>query len=193
MIDPANMRDLYLAVQVLDGLSAPWCICGGWAIDLYLNELTRPHKDLDIAIRRTDQLLFQSHLTLQGWQLEIAENGLWPWGAGTYHDPPADTVWCRKEDRFLELLFNDWDDSLFRFKRDRSIAMPSDRSTIIAASGYRILAPQIVLLYKSSSADIPDYRHDFEQAYPRLSPTARAWFTEALGRLYPDHPWLNTH
>jgi hypothetical protein len=34
----------------LDGVSAPWCIVAGWALDLFRGEQSRPHGDLEIAV-----------------------------------------------------------------------------------------------------------------------------------------------
>ena len=42
---------------LLTPLPITWGFCGGWAIDLFLNRITRSHKDVDIAILRTDQHL----------------------------------------------------------------------------------------------------------------------------------------
>jgi Aminoglycoside-2''-adenylyltransferase len=35
-------------------MDAPWCIVGGWAIDLWLEEHTRPHEDIEISVLRED-------------------------------------------------------------------------------------------------------------------------------------------
>src|SRR5262245_15558822 len=40
------------AAALLAGVDAPWCVVGGWAIDLWLGRETRPHDDLEIAIPR---------------------------------------------------------------------------------------------------------------------------------------------
>lgn len=37
---------------LLSPLPITWGFCGGWAIDLALNHITRPHKDVDVAILR---------------------------------------------------------------------------------------------------------------------------------------------
>ena len=37
----------------LAGIEAPWCVVGGWAIDLFLGEQTRAHGDLEISIPRS--------------------------------------------------------------------------------------------------------------------------------------------
>ena len=59
--------DVHQAVQLLAGYSKPWAVCGGWAIDLFLNHVTRAHKDVDFAILRKDQLMIQKYLSSQGW------------------------------------------------------------------------------------------------------------------------------
>lgn len=192
MIDPHNLGELNDTVCELAGVRALWCICGGWAIDLFLDEITRPHKDVDISIRRREQLLFQRHLTERGWQMEIAENGLHPWQAGDFLKLPANTIWCRRGEEFLELLFDEWDDCVFRFRKKQSITMPAGQATMVAASGFRILAPQIVLLYKSYDLKNTDYQSDFEHAYPRLSDPNRRWLTDALIDLHGSHPWLES-
>lgn len=34
----------------LAGVSAPWCIAAGWALDLFRGRQSRPHSDLEIAV-----------------------------------------------------------------------------------------------------------------------------------------------
>jgi hypothetical protein len=57
MMNDTEFGDVYGAVKLLAGYSKPWAVCGGWAIDLFLHHVTRPHKDVDFAILRKDQLL----------------------------------------------------------------------------------------------------------------------------------------
>jgi hypothetical protein len=33
----------------LSGVTATWCVAGGWAVDLHLGQVTREHEDLEIA------------------------------------------------------------------------------------------------------------------------------------------------
>jgi hypothetical protein len=137
--------------------------------------------------------LKRSHDVLmhRGWHLEIAEKGLFPWSVGEYHQLPVDIVWCRQGERFLELLFNEWDDTEFRFRKNQSIVLPASRACIKSESGYTILAPEIVLLYKSYSPDNSDYQADFHHASPELSYEARIWLREALAACHRSHPWLD--
>lgn len=190
MIEVVHIEALNKAAGELDGVDAPWAICGGWAIDLFLDEVTRPHKDVDIAIRRCDQLLFQRHLAERGWSLEIAEKGLHPWQTGDYLQLPANTIWCRRGEEFLELLFDEWHDDTFRFRKKQTIAMPADQATFVSKSGLRVLAPQIVLLYKSFDLKNTDYQSDFEHAFPHLVESRRRWLRDGLIEIHGSHPWL---
>jgi|SRR5579884_3160301 len=190
MIEREALSELHQAADTLAGVDAPWCFCGGWAIDLFLDRETRPHKDIDIAIRRRDQLVFQSHLMARGWQLEIAEKGLHRWAAGHFLQLPANTIWCWHSEQFMELLFDEWDDHTFRLRHKQSISMPAKQAMVTTPSGFRALAPETVMLYKSRDAKNADYRADFENAYPNLPEDRRRWLETAMAELHGSHPWL---
>jgi hypothetical protein len=86
---PETFSDLLRAAQIMKDFPRSWCVCGGWAIDLFINRLTRPHKDVDFAIWRRDQLALHAYLTAQGWSLEKAVDGqLMPWPEGEFIELP---------------------------------------------------------------------------------------------------------
>ncbi|HEX8285543.1 MAG TPA: hypothetical protein VF588_19465 [Pyrinomonadaceae bacterium] len=178
---------------LLGDLGPEWYVCGGWAIDLFLGRVTREHKDVDVAVARRDQLEVQDYLRRRGWSLEKAVGGrLSPWGAGEWLALPVHGVWCRNgahEPPFLELLLNEIDDELFRFRRDRELTLPRARMSFVAASGLPVLAPEVVLLYKSSSPG--EYDADFRNAAASLSGEARAWLKAALAKTSARHPWAD--
>jgi hypothetical protein len=60
---------------LLTPLSITWGFCWGWAIDLFLNRITRVHKDVDVAILRTDQRLVFDFLRQRDWTLEQEVDG----------------------------------------------------------------------------------------------------------------------
>src|SRR5205823_6787653 len=137
------------------GLDRPWFICGGWAIDLFLNRVTRAHKDVDIAIRRDDQLAFQAYLFSRNWTLQKAVTGARVhWWPGEFITLPTHAIWCKHatfQPGFFELLCNEIDDDTFRFRRDKAITQSRSRMWQLTPSGLPILAPEIVLLYKASA------------------------------------------
>ena len=73
-----------------------WGFCGGWAIDLFLNRTTRPHKDVDIAILRGDQRVVFDFLRQKDWTLEQAVDGkLLTFPRDEFLLLPVHTIWCR--------------------------------------------------------------------------------------------------
>ncbi|HKY55294.1 MAG TPA: hypothetical protein VJM08_13345 [Anaerolineales bacterium] len=189
-----DFDEVIQVTKLLADYDRPWAICGGWAIDLFLNRVTRPHKDVDFAILRKDQLIIQEYLLSRGWTLEKAINGqLVPWQKSERIDLPIHTIWCKNPNAcpdFVELLFNEVDEGDFRFRRDTSIRRPIEKMIISSASGIPILAPEIVLLYISMNVEMLPYVGDFKNVLPHLSNEARDWLTTALKTLYTDHLWL---
>ena len=190
-----DFADALKAVNILDDYDKPWAVCGGWAIDLYLNHLTRTHKDVDFVILRRDQLVIQEYLMSRGWTLEKAIRGqLFPWYPGEWIDLPIHIIWCKNPEAspdFIELLFNEVDEVNFFFRREPSITLPREKMIISSPSGFPILAPEIVLLYKSSKPEDPSVTADFRNVLPELSSEARDWLANALKKRYQDHVWLN--
>jgi aminoglycoside-2''-adenylyltransferase len=186
--------DVHGAVKLVAGYSKPWAVCGGWAIDLFLHHVTRPHKDVDFAILRKDQLMIQEYLSSRGWTLEKAVSGhLVPWPMGESIHLPVHTIWCKNHKAspdFLELLFNEVDEVNFHFRRDPSITLPVEKMIISSGLGIPILAPQIVLLYKSGNPEHPIVAADFENVLPKLSSEMRDWLVTALNKMYLDHVWI---
>lgn len=193
-MNQTDFADALKAVNILNDYDKPWAVCGGWAIDLYLNYLTRTHKDVDFVILRRDQLVIQEYLMSRGWTLEKAIRGqLIPWHPGEWIDLPVHIIWCKNPEAspdFIELLFNEVDEVNFFFRREPSITLPLEKMIISSPSGFPILAPEIVLLYKSSKTEDPSVATDFRNVLPKLSSQAREWLAAALRKSNPAHVWL---
>src|SRR5262249_45482977 len=89
--EPLRPDDLH---RLLSSLETSWWICGGWALDLFLDRETRRHDDLDVAVLRRDQLALRDHL--RSWDLRYAtpEHALRPWD-GSRLEPPIHGIWAR--------------------------------------------------------------------------------------------------
>ena len=195
MADPSTQRVVRIAKLMTD-LNRPWAFAGGWAIDLFCGGLSRFHKDIDVSVLRRDQLALQAHLMERGWSLHLAsKGGLTPWSAGAAVELPVHVVWCRKPDHdpdVFEVLLEEADAGRLLFRKDPAIGLDFDRAITASASpDCRILAPEMVLLYKSRDAAAPASAADFRLAAPRLDAGQRAWLVAALARLNPRHPWLS--
>lgn len=179
---------------LLTPLPITWGFCGGWAIDLFLNRITRVHKDVDVAILRTDQRLVFDFLRQRDWTLEQAVDGkLLPVQEDEFLTLPIHTIWCRNTSYlpdFLEILLNDSEGDQFLFRRDRSIRSLLNEVFLPSPSGFPILAPEVVLLYKSNHPLDTGNCLDFQSALPMLNTQRRQWLIQALYKISPGHEWL---
>ncbi len=185
---PAVIRD---AAGTLRTLRCPWAVAGGWAIDLALGRVTRAHADVDLALFRHDQAALRA--ALPGWRFEVATGGtLVPWDAGVRLELPVHEIHARPPADApappLELLLNERDGADWVYRRDAAVRRPLARVLREVPGGVRVLAPEVVLLYKSR-APRPADEADFLAARPLLDDEARAWLRAALLRAAPGHPW----
>jgi len=177
--------------DALASLRAPWAVAGGWALDLALGRVTRPHADVDVAAFRPDQAALRQ--ALPGWDFSVAVAGaLVPWEGDARLEPPVHEVHARppagRAGQALELLLNEREGEDWVYRRDPAVRRPLRRVLRPGPGGVRVLAPEIVLLYKSKAPRAVD-EHDFHAARPLLDAGARAWLRAALLRGAPHHPW----
>jgi hypothetical protein len=167
--------------------SNPWWVAGGWAVDLFLGEVTRPHADVDIAVLRRDQDALRSHL--DSWQLSKAVDGsLHPWPSGEHLQLPIHEIHAFRSGVRLEFLLNEAAADHWVFRRNSAVSMPLARMTTFSALGMPALCPEIVLLYKAKAPGPRDHS-DFERVLPKLDADARAWLAGALDACHPGHEW----
>jgi hypothetical protein len=177
---------------VMERFERRWCIAGGWAIDLFLGRVTRPHKDVEIAIFRDDQAAIFAHLA--GWECRLSSMGgraLW---RGEQLELPLHEIHAHRpsgQPAHLEVLLNERDGDLWRYRRNLAIARPAAQAILRSALGIPYLAPEIALLYKSKGPPAAD-DVDFASAHAALDPEQRQWLAHALAIAAPGHPWLGS-
>lgn len=181
---------------LMEGHSRPWCICGGWAIDLFvgMEDGARRHKDIDLAVFRQDQLCIQQHLLATGWALQVACEGLLRlWEPRERLELPLHEIWCRRENHgpdAFELLLNEREGDEYVHRRDSTIRLPMSMAIVRSRSGLPLLAPEIVCLYKSTAPHVEVNALDFQVVWPHLGPARWAWLKSILQQRFPQHPWL---
>ncbi|MBN2380602.1 hypothetical protein JXM67_12445 [candidate division WOR-3 bacterium] len=184
----------------MKGTTFPWFIAGGWAVDLFLNRVTREHKDVEIGIFRKDQLILQSHL--KEWELKKINKSstekpgeLETWRDGEYLRPPTHEIHaCTRNASFnlseLEILLNECDSTHWIFRRNHLIKHKLSSTILYNREGIPYLAPEIVFLYKAKAPKIYD-EEDFNNTVNLLDPEFRTWLASSIELSSPDHPWLD--
>lgn len=175
----------------LSGVSAPWWVAGGWALDLYAGTQSRRHGDLDIGVLRRD--VSQVLAALPSWEFFEAHNRrLTRLRTGTLPGLEVNSLWCRPADTTLwamELMLDASDGDRWVFRRQPDIQRPLSSVIRRSHEGIPYLAPEIQLLYKARSRRAKD-QADFDHIAPRMDSDARAWLRHTLRRTDPEHEWL---
>lgn len=202
------------AKKLLNDSGFDWAVCGGGAIDLFLNKTTRAHTDLDLAVFWEERDMIISFMLNSGWRVFEACGGgiiqelhinstrtlekrnlfcftdsemrvrLVPIGNDTYNF----TLKNQKQVDFnyVEFLFNERNHGNFYFLGDTKITQSLEK-TVLNQNGVSFLSPEIVLLYKSSYLNREDankHFHDFKEVLPFMNDEQKQWLRNALEILH---------
>jgi hypothetical protein len=192
--------------QVMSTYGAPWSLCGGWAVDAWLGELTREHGDVDISVFAQDQRALYDHL--RGWQL-LAHDASWApnnadrwWDGeqqitvpGHFHarapelsgPVPADGIATTEDGFILDIQVDDRMGGEWVLSREPLLTVPLRDAVQMSPWGVPMAAPELLLFFKARDMRRRD-KLDFQRLLPRLSPEKRAWLHDALALV--GHPWL---
>jgi N-acetylglutamate synthase-like GNAT family acetyltransferase len=195
-----------------------YAFCGGCAIELFLNETVRKHGDIDVSTFWRDRdkvILFMQSL---GWNVyEMCGGGLAHRVTDIADQIKAKrNIFCFKDGcelvapsptnepnmftlefdhsgqstlNFIEFLFNDCDGDNFLYARNMEIALPLSKA-VLRHDDIPHLAPELVLLYKSSDIEREGYQKDFDSAFFKMSVEQKGWFVGALRTMFPNgHKW----
>jgi hypothetical protein len=186
--DPWRPEDV---ARRLAGVSAPWYVAAGWALDLFRGQQTREHGDLEIAVPAPDFGAVRQ--ALAGYDLEVIGSGrAWPLDSpafGVMHQTwvrePATGVYR------LDVFREPQRDGAWVCRRDETIRRPYEQIIRRTADGIPYLVPEIVLLFKARHSAEPKNQADFCGTLPLLDAAAAGWLRWALARVHPGHEWIN--
>lgn len=212
------MNQLLLKTNAfMNKVNIPWAVCGGFALDLFLEKNIRKHSDIDICVFEKDREKIFQYMLRNNWNVyefrgqgkvrlldaastsETGRNLMCIRGkcelVNFYPSDEKNVLYHEfihtgiKEFNYLEFLFNTLDEEYLVFDKSRGIKRELAKA-ILFKSDIPFLAPEIVLLYKSSRADNTEYHYDFEQTYLYMDDEQKKWFSHNLNVLYPNgHRW----
>ncbi|VBB16705.1 nucleotidyltransferase domain-containing protein [Burkholderia stabilis] len=175
-----RLRDIHL----------PWCVVGGWALDLWHGAQTREHDDLEFTILRQDFSRFRQafsdlefYTAHAGVVEKLPEN----------QDVPPDVMQFWGFDRAAEswrvdMMIEPGTPEWWAYKRDPSFKRPRAEMVMRTAGGIPYLNPSAVLLFKARDRRFKD-QQDFDRALPKLPVSERAWLKGCLDALHPGNEW----
>jgi hypothetical protein len=195
-----------------------YAFCGGHALDIHLGYITRLHGDIDISAfweeRNKIVLFMQSH----GWTVyEAMDNGIIHLITDLSNQYMTKTnIFCvrnecsffhteliendkykceidhveQKKLDFIEFLFNNYVENEFIYARNNLIRLELNKA-ILCKNDFPYLAPELVLLYKSTDLLRKDNEQDFNTIISKMGYDNKIWLKNALITVFPNgHEWI---
>jgi len=196
-----------------------YAFCGGFAIELFLDKTVREHGDIDISAfwdERDKIILFMQSL---GWRVyELCGSGKAHYITDIANQIKAKrNIFCMTNDceivsltstdepdmfivdfdqkgqdklTFIEFLFNNTDNDRFLYARNHDVSLPLSQA-ILSRHEIKYLAPEMVLLYKSTDTEREGYQLDYDLAIQAMSAEQKIWLKNAIKTMNPcGHKWL---
>lgn len=195
------------AKEFFSPMQADWAICGGFALDLFLNRKTRRHSDLDVCVFEPDREAVCAWILQHSWNVfEFQGQGLLRPIYAKNTSIGGHNLMCVRdcdcdlvefglgpdglydyrfdyrgivELNYVEFLFNQAQDGYFVFGPQSEVRRDLKKA-ILQRDGIPYLAPELALLYKSQRPDQAKFREDWDRTAPCLDEEQREWLRGAL-------------
>jgi hypothetical protein len=203
---PAGFEPVQAVRSLLSSLTVPWWVTGGWAIDLAVGQVTRPHDDVDVVLLERDEHALR-HLPGVGLQLVVGpDHHEQPWTSHRRLLAGPDSV-CLISPRLpvpAQVLFAAAVGTTWVYHRGQPTILRPLSEAGQVRYGIPYLAPEVVLTMKALSERDKD-EHDFCSVLPLLDQDQREWLQDAITRRWhgfrrragdplaasSDHPWTS--
>ncbi|MEO5876825.1 MAG: hypothetical protein ABIS86_03390 [Streptosporangiaceae bacterium] len=176
--------------QHLAGISTPWYVAAGWALDLFRGTQTREHGDIEIAVPAAHFPEIRDRFP--GYAFDAVGDGrIWEDAAPEMLAVTHQT-WLRDRatgDYLLDVFREPHDGETWICRHDTTIRFPHSDIVHRTPDGVPYLVPELVLLFKAKRTR-PKDQGDFASTLPHMTPLQRQSLAELLTRAYPGHPWL---
>jgi hypothetical protein len=193
----AGFEPVLAVGSLLFGLTVPWWITGGWAIDLAVGHVTRDHNDVNVMMLERDEHALRGLTGVDIQLIADGQPGPWPGGRRLAAGPapgakPAiagpDRLILRGEDLPLpaEVIPASAVGAFWVYRRGARIFTCPLGDITHYWHGIPFLAPEVVLLIKArpglGKPGRENDQRDFEAALPMLSGAQRSWLKDAIER-----------
>ncbi|MEQ1405013.1 nucleotidyl transferase AbiEii/AbiGii toxin family protein [Neorhizobium sp. Rsf11] len=171
-------------------MEQPWCVVGGWALNLWHGHQTRSHEDLEFTILRHDVPAFRERL--EGMRFYSVGNGNVDYLPAEQQPPEAIAqIWCEDvETRHwrVDMMIEPGTEDRWVYKRDPSISLRRAEIVTRTTEGAPYLKLAAIMLFKAKYRRAKD-EIDFDNALTKLTDPERGWLKACLETLHPGHAW----
>lgn len=188
MVTDLAPRSVEGVLRLFEGAPFRWWVAGGHALELHLSESWRSHSDIDVGVCRSEaSLLYQ---WLGGWDLNVASLGIlssWD-GRPLRSQDHENNIWVRtspSQPWAFDVNLGGGTGQRWEYRRDRRVHRPWDEAILTSSEGAPYLAPDLQLLFKSSSHR-PKDDLDAETVIPRLGADEKQFLRD---HVEPGHDW----
>jgi hypothetical protein len=176
------------AFSEIGSTEVPWCVTGGWAIELFVGAPFRAHADLEVAIPSSRWPEFRP--CLSDLEFFVAGSG----ELFAIEDPAFDEhhqTWGRDSlGRFrIDVFREPHDENTWICRRDSRLRRPYSDLIGLTDGDIPYMVPEVVLLFKAKH-DLPKDRQDLNEALKRMDERSIRWLADAIAIVHPDHEWL---
>lgn len=176
--------------QQLAGISTPWYVAAGWALDLFRGRQTRAHGDIEIAIPAAGFPEVRDRFP--GYVFDAAGSGrIWE-DATSEVLAAVHQTWLRDPatgNYLLDVFREPHEGDTWICRRDESVRLPYRDIVHHTQDGIPYLAPELVLLFKAKHVRRKD-QADFDATVPHMTSAQRETLAELLAHVHPGHPWI---
>jgi hypothetical protein len=187
---PVAFDPVARVAAVMRGTTLTWSLCGGWAVDAWLDRQTRDHGDVDVAVFRDEERAVYAELggrRLVAHDTDDADHDE-PWD-GRDLDFPAHLHARLDDGPDWELQVNERAGDVWLLSREPLVTAPLDRFAQRSPRGLPTMAPEVLLWYKARGTR-PRDEVDFAALLPLLTEAERGWLRDAIAAVDPAHRWL---
>jgi hypothetical protein len=175
--------------QRLAGITTPWYVAAGWALDLFRGMQTREHADIEIAVPAATFPKIRDRFPAYAFDA-VGSGRIWENAAPDVLAATHQT-WLRDPatgNYLLDVFREPHDGQTWICRHDETIRLAYGEIIRYTPDGIPYLAPELVLLFKAKHAR-PKDQADFDETIPHMIPAQHQTLAELLARAHPGHRW----
>jgi hypothetical protein len=169
--------------SIMDKFGYPWFIAGEWAIDLFLNDETQVHNDIEIGIYRKNQMqLFRFFDKQRKYYIDnrntFGKHEKHEWNK-EYLQFPIHEIYIRYEESEIEVLLNEKDSDNWIYGKNSKVRLDEKKVIQFTENEIPYLCPEIILFQKIEDIGIKAIDNT-SKIIIKMNDSQRNWLMENI-------------